>query len=732
MSVVVVQPAPNLPTHSSPITNGSGGEQPQEVPEQPRSKSLIGIIYPPPEVRNIIDRTAEFVARNGAAYEAKVRDSETGNNKFNFLHPTDPYHAYYRMRVNEFKEGKAVPNPPMHITTGSAPRPSIQTIKLDSLVPKEPPNDFEFIAEPPSISSLDLDIVKLTALFAAQHGRSFVNRLMDKEQKNYQFDFLRPQHSLFTYFNKLIEQYQRVLMHPKNILDSLSRDLYSTDNLFERVNNRYHWNMYQRRQRQGEEEKNERERVAYAQIDWHDFVVVETINFTEEETGFFPPPVTPQTLTARLIAQAKHEAKANADPGEDTREVEMDDDLLLSETAPASSRKEQETVAPIQVIDTAPPVQEGDIIIRSDYDPKARPQLPPAGPGVDKFLTSPITGEIVPSQKATSHVKHLLVDAKWREAQSKLGHQQHQQVEVYAEGSQITQNLRGLAERRTDIFGSEETVIGRTIGEDQGPEAMALASELAEGGVLDDALKALKYTIEESPKIGPSMPQKLQQPILAPSNPPPKPMHPPNPVVPLPPRVPLENLHPGPVMPPGPPPRPIGEIRPPFGMHPPNPVMMPRAPMPGNFPPPMMTPHSFMHPPANHDSLHARPPHFPPPLSHEPNAKRLRTEEEMLVHEEEFVRFHPGPVSFQVQCPHLPEKPEWNLNGQTLTINLPVQDQVSVIKAIIAGQIDMPIGKQKLQLGTIFLKDSNTLAFYNFSEESMVQLVVKERGGRKK
>ena len=80
--------------------------------------------------------------------------------------------------------------------------------------------------------------------------------------------------------------------------------------------------------------------------------------------------------------------------------------------------------------------------------------MPTAGPGVDKFLTSPTNAVRLSHQwKATSHVKHLLVDAKWRESQNKLSQQQHQQVEVYAEGSQITQNLRGLAERRTDIFG---------------------------------------------------------------------------------------------------------------------------------------------------------------------------------------------------------------------------------------------------------------------------------------
>jgi splicing factor 3A subunit 1 len=32
----------------------------------------------------------------------------------------------------------------------------------------------------------------------------------------------------------------------------------------------------------------------------------------------------------------------------------------------------------------------------------------------------------------------------------------------------------------------------------------------------------------------------------------------------------------------------------------------------------------------------------------------------------------------------------------------------------------------------MFIKDTNTLAFYNFTSESVVQLQLKERGGRKK
>lgn len=113
--------------------------QDEQKEETPATKPIVGIIYPPPEVRNIVDKTASFVARfdpqphifwhacyrllipgswinlslciivyrNGPEFEARIRQNEINNPKFNFLTPTDPYHAYYRHKVNEFKEGKA-------------------------------------------------------------------------------------------------------------------------------------------------------------------------------------------------------------------------------------------------------------------------------------------------------------------------------------------------------------------------------------------------------------------------------------------------------------------------------------------------------------------------------------------------------------------------------------------------------------------------------------------------
>lgn len=63
--------------------------------------------------------------------------------------------------------------------------------------------------------------MKLTALFTARRGRMFLASLSSREGRNYQFDFLRPTHSLFGYFNRLVEQYTKVLHPNKEMLQQL-------------------------------------------------------------------------------------------------------------------------------------------------------------------------------------------------------------------------------------------------------------------------------------------------------------------------------------------------------------------------------------------------------------------------------------------------------------------------------------------------------------------------------
>lgn len=47
--------------------------------------------------------------------------------------------------------------------------------------------------------------------------------------------------------------------------------------------------------------------MAYAQIDWHNFVVVETVDYQPNEQGQFPPPLKQDEVGNRIIAEERFE-----------------------------------------------------------------------------------------------------------------------------------------------------------------------------------------------------------------------------------------------------------------------------------------------------------------------------------------------------------------------------------------------------------------------------------------
>ena len=55
-------------------------------------------------MKEISDRTAEFVAKNGSSFEELVIKAETNNPKFSFLKASDPYRAYYDSKVTEYSK----------------------------------------------------------------------------------------------------------------------------------------------------------------------------------------------------------------------------------------------------------------------------------------------------------------------------------------------------------------------------------------------------------------------------------------------------------------------------------------------------------------------------------------------------------------------------------------------------------------------------------------------------
>ena len=57
-------------------------------------------MYLDPDVRNIIDKLAVFVARNGVEFEQMTMEKQRDNPKFNFLFGGES-HAYYQWRVGQ-------------------------------------------------------------------------------------------------------------------------------------------------------------------------------------------------------------------------------------------------------------------------------------------------------------------------------------------------------------------------------------------------------------------------------------------------------------------------------------------------------------------------------------------------------------------------------------------------------------------------------------------------------
>ena len=71
---------------------------------------------------------------------------------------------------------------------------------------------------------------------------------------------------------------------------------------------RVRWIKHVEAKKRREEEEAERERVSYAQIDWHNFVVVETVDYQPWEVGNFPPPTNPTEVGARVLMQRRIES----------------------------------------------------------------------------------------------------------------------------------------------------------------------------------------------------------------------------------------------------------------------------------------------------------------------------------------------------------------------------------------------------------------------------------------
>jgi splicing factor 3A subunit 1 len=430
----------------------------------------------------IIEKTASYVARNNKDFEERIRENEKTNPKFAFLNPMDPYFKYYEWRLTELQAGGTKQPTPFATRTATPQIPK-------ETGPPEPPA-YHFSGKLPPMSAQDLDILRLTALFVARHGNQFQRTIAERESRNYQFDFLRPNHSMYPYFQQMVTEYHLVLLPPKDMLEQIRRLADDREAILEDVKIRVDYQKHILEKERKDKAEEEREKriptvltlliiVEYAQIDWHDFTVVATIEFTNADDAIELPPPTSRTDLEYASLEQKR-LMVNYDP--ETRRLEaMPEDNPYAPPTKAVS---------MVTVPTAPLVQEVDMEISDGEEeavaaeeppeeeeelpqPKALPatlaggmKIRPAGyvprHAARNVVTQicPNCGEPIPVNELDEHMRIELLDPKWKEQKAVA---EKRQLATNLGGADVARNVKRLAERgrEDDYLKRQKTYMDR-------------------------------------------------------------------------------------------------------------------------------------------------------------------------------------------------------------------------------------------------------------------------------
>lgn len=285
-------------------------------------------------------------------------------------------------------------------------------------IPPPSPLQFVTIVAPSSLSIAQIESIQLVAQFVALDGKggSFLQQLTYREWNNPLFAFCHPRHGHFPYFTALVDAYRQirtvwsdpsgtdrtnpVRMMANNVEHCLERSAYRAE--------------YEQDQEQQARKRTEAGVAdGVAKIDWHDFVVVETIDFPPEEAielSMLPPPPPP--------------------PPEQTTTQQYNNDTSLHETMDESDDDE-----PIRVV------------------PSYKPRIVTSEDHKMETVIDPITGKSVPVKDMPEHMRIQLLDPKWAEERKKF--QEKQKESNLVSGDVVASNLERFAQARGDRFGKK-------------------------------------------------------------------------------------------------------------------------------------------------------------------------------------------------------------------------------------------------------------------------------------
>ncbi|ETS03390.1 Surp module [Trichoderma reesei RUT C-30] len=486
-------------------------------------KAPAGVVLPPREIRNILEKTAGYVARNGSVFEDRIREKERQNPKFSFLSREDAYHDYYQWRLSEIRAGRGT-----DIAAGRAGESATPVPEKPKGPPKPP--DFQFCARMPHINQKDLDVIRLTALFVAKNGRQFMTQLAQREAGNPQFQFLIPNHTFHNFFQHIVDQYTLLLrasgldgeggkLQEERVAE-LQRNIEDKFHVLKRAKARAEYAKYQEAERKKKEAEEEVAKAEFARIDWGDFVIVETITFSDaDESANLPPPTTLGDLQyASLEDRNKASISANlrieeAMPGEEdtlqngtTVTPQPASFPLPVHTGYAPQQQQQHAPSPVSVQgaeaqqsqqsardeEESRRIQErsaaqarvqqaqseargglGPMKIKENYVPRAA-QKAANKQGLQMALC-PNCKQQIPLNELEAHMRIELLDPSWKEQKAKAESRYATSNIAHVD---VANNLKRLASQRSDVF---DPATGNALSEDEQARRKKAATQSFDG-----------------------------------------------------------------------------------------------------------------------------------------------------------------------------------------------------------------------------------------------------------
>ena len=304
--------------------------------------------------------------------------------------------------------------------------------------------------------------------------------LISRETKNSQFDFLKPQHALFGYFSSLVECYVKIFK--KAEYGKINHNIIDKESIIKKSTDRYLWEKRQREDQKKKDNIDEMEKQQMLQIDWYDFVIVETINFTKEEMYNTVPIIEDNDINnENNINSNINSMQANLDILYKQNQIK---DKVIDIEVPVEPKEEIEYQTEnnnlldrikdsevVKIKHSANEVPELGLKIVTNYRRKTD--------NINKTIETskcPLCNEMINIEDIVEHIRIELIDPRWRELNKEL--QKTKDINLNTP-SEFINNLSSFSRNRPDLFGEVNEVV--KIEEQKKIESSKLKNEVWSG-----------------------------------------------------------------------------------------------------------------------------------------------------------------------------------------------------------------------------------------------------------